>query len=297
MNGSVTVIGGVNMDIGGSVAGELIMRDSNPGHVSIRPGGVGRNIAHNLRLLGLDVNLIAALGGDLYGEALLNSCRDLGICMDMTLVLPQERSSVYLYVTDGTGDMLLGLSDMDIVARLTPAYLAPLMQRINRSAAVVLDANLSEETILYLAEHCTAPMYADPVSTAKAPKLKGALHKLRAIKPNALEAQTLTGESDPEKAAQALLKSGVKRVFISLGAEGLLAVEGDQSCRTGLTLHEYKAVNANGAGDAATTALVWAGVCGLDLEASARAAALAGAIVAASPETNTPELIRLLHEL
>ncbi len=36
------VIGGVNMDIGGSPAGRLVMRDSNPGLVTLKPGGVGR---------------------------------------------------------------------------------------------------------------------------------------------------------------------------------------------------------------------------------------------------------------
>ena len=51
---TVTVIGAVNMDICGRPANALIMRDSNPGAVTLTPGGVGRNIAHDLCLLGLD---------------------------------------------------------------------------------------------------------------------------------------------------------------------------------------------------------------------------------------------------
>ena len=48
----VTVVGGMNMDIGGRPHGKLVARDSNPGTVRMSPGGVGRNIAHNMSLLG-----------------------------------------------------------------------------------------------------------------------------------------------------------------------------------------------------------------------------------------------------
>ena len=80
------VAGGVNMDICGKPALALRMRDSNPGFVSLKPGGVGRNIAHNLCLLGMDVSLIAAIGGDVYGSSLMDGCRSLGMDMSMARV-------------------------------------------------------------------------------------------------------------------------------------------------------------------------------------------------------------------
>lgn len=51
------VVGGVNVDIGGQSYAPLVARDSNPGRVRISLGGVGRNIAHNMSLLGVDVRL------------------------------------------------------------------------------------------------------------------------------------------------------------------------------------------------------------------------------------------------
>ena len=54
----------MNVDIGGRSAGPLVGRDSNPGTVTVSMGGVGRNIAHNLRLLGVRVSLLTALGED-----------------------------------------------------------------------------------------------------------------------------------------------------------------------------------------------------------------------------------------
>ena len=228
---SAVVIGGANMDICGSPSGKLLAEDSNPGAVSVRPGGVGRNIAHNLCLLGLDVSLITALGGDIFSAGLLESCRALGMDMRMARSLPERRSSTYLYVTDESGDMHVGISDMDIVESVSPEWLSQHIARINRADAVVIDANLPEASIAYLAANCTAPMIADPVSTVKALRLKSILPRLRAIKPNALEAAALTGEQEPERAAKALLRAGVKQVYVSLGPDGILAAQGESLIR------------------------------------------------------------------
>lgn len=282
------VIGGVNMDIGGSPMNKLIMRDSNPGIITVRPGGVGRNIAHNMRLLGLDVSLIAAVGDDVYGHGILKSCAELGLDMSLARIMPDMRSSTYLYVTDETGDMELAISDMEIVRCITPDYVARHIAAINSFDAVVLDANLQPETIEYAAAHCTAHIYADPVSTAKAMRLSPVLNKLAAIKPNIYEAERLTGEIDPERAAKKLVESGVKRVFISLGEEGMLAADENELVR--LPREYVTVVNTTGAGDAATAAIVWAGLNGLSLYDSTRAAVKAGAITATCEGANNPEL-------
>ena len=92
---TVAVVGGMNMDIGGSANGALLLRDSNPGRVTLRPGGVGRNIAHDLRLLGAEVSLVSAVGDEPNGKALLQSCEALGLDVSMTLRRPRERSSTY----------------------------------------------------------------------------------------------------------------------------------------------------------------------------------------------------------
>ncbi len=167
----VTVIGGANTDVGGGPAASLRLYDSNPGRIEVRPGGVGRNVAHNLALLGVDVRLIAAVGDDLFGRELLAGCRALGVDVSRMLTVPGARSSTYLYVKNAAGDMHVGVADMEIVERITPDYLRPRMEEINASDAVFVDANLSGETIAFLAECCTAPLYADPVSTAKARRL------------------------------------------------------------------------------------------------------------------------------
>ena len=61
------VVGAINMDIRGMADIHYPQAASNPGSIHCSAGGVGRNIAHNLALLGRDVHLISAVGSDFYG--------------------------------------------------------------------------------------------------------------------------------------------------------------------------------------------------------------------------------------
>ena len=284
----VTVIGGANTDICGMPEQHLLRHDSNPGRVSLRHGGVGRNIACNLCRLGLSVQLLTAVGDDLLGGMLLESCRAEGLDMSLSRVVPGMRSSVYLYLTDERGEMDAAVADMEVTAQLTPDYLAARLPEINTSDAVVLDANLSAETIAFLAEEIRVPLYADAVSTAKAPRLRAALGRMAALKPNLLEARTLTGCDSAEDCAAALLGTGLGRVYLSLGAGGILAAAGKE--RVHLPCRETAVVNTTGAGDAATAAIVWAELNGLGLAEAAMAANLAAGLTVACDETISPQL-------
>ena len=284
----VTVVGGANTDICGRPAQALIRRDSAPGQVSVRHGGVGRNIACDLARLGLRTRFVTALGDDGFGASVREGCLSCGVDMSLTRIVPGARSPVYLYLSDEKGEMDAAVSDMELMAALTPAYLRSRLDEIDDADAVVLDGNLPAETIAFLCENLRAPIVADPVSTAKAPRFASVLGRLAAIKPNLLEARALTGKQNPEDCADALLRSGVGSVFLSLGAKGLLAASGEE--RVLLPCERTELVNATGAGDAATAAVVWAMVRGLDLAAAARAAVMAGAIAAASEEASPPQL-------
>lgn len=224
----VVVIGGMNLDLLGVPSQPLLSRDSTPGTITFRPGGVGRNIAARLKGLGADVSLITALGNDDRAAMLSHLCQSSGI--DLSLSVPTDRPApCYLCIHDDHGDMALAVNDMSAMERLTPEAIQPRMEAVNRADACVLDANLSAEALAFIAENATAPLILDPVSCAKAPRVKPILSRLAAVKPNRLEAEALTGERNVEKAAEALLKAGVKNVFISLGAEGVYYADAAES--------------------------------------------------------------------
>ena len=285
----VTVVGGMNMDIGGRPFEALVDKDSNPGTVRMSPGGVGRNIAHNMSLLGLDVRLVTAFGDDVYAQKLAAVCGELGIDISQSPVIPGGHTSTYLFISDQTGDMQLAIADMDIYENLTPRVLQGRRQLLDGSQVVVLDTNLPAESIRWVADNCKAPIFADPVSTAKAEKLRPVLGKLHTLKPNRLEAELLSGvaitdDDSLRRAADTLLETGLHRVFISLGADGVFAAD-----RSGqkLKLPALKGdiANTTGCGDSFMAALAWAYLQGSDLEKSARAGRAASTITMAGADT------------
>ena len=135
----VTVVGGVNMDIGGWPGEALVPQDSNPGTVRMSLGGVGRNIAHNMSLLGLDVRLVTAFGDDMNAQKLAASCGELGIDISQSPVIPGGRTSTYLFINDQQGDMALAVSDMDIYRHLTPQVLSARQKLLMGSQVIVLE--------------------------------------------------------------------------------------------------------------------------------------------------------------
>ena len=300
MSGYIAVVGAVNIDVGGRSLSPLRPGDSNPGTIRTSLGGVGRNIAHNLALLGAEVRLVTALGGDDGARRIRESCRALGIGLDASLTVPEGVTSSYLSIAGPDGDMALALSDMAIYERLTPAWLAGVLPLLNGAALVVLDANLPAESLAYLAENCASPLFADPVSAAKAPRLRAALPRLHTLKPNRLEAEILSGvpvtdDKSALHAADALLSLGVRRVFLSLGPGGVLAAEGEARLRLPNPPQE-KRENASGCGDAFMAALAWAALRGAGLRESALCGLAAAAVAMESAETVHPgmsaELIR-----
>ena len=284
----VAVVGAVNMDICGRPRKKLIFRDSNPGTVRLTPGGVGRNIAHDLRLLGEDVCFVTVFGDDQNGAALRDSCARLGMDLTCARTLPGVFTSSYLYITDERGEMQLGLSDTDSSARITPDFLAAHLAVLNGAAAVVAEGNLPAETLHWLGAHVTPPLFVDPVSAAKAERLRGMLHQIHTFKPNITEASELTGETEPERIITALLGAGVQRVFLSMGSRGILAGEG--ASRVQQPCLPTQLVNTTGGGDAVMAALVWAYLHGRDLEQSTRCALQAGKCAVEFDGTNNPAL-------
>lgn len=161
------VCGGVNIDIGAHSFAPLRAKDSNPGKVELSLGGVGRNIAHNMRLLGVPTYLLTAVGGDSRASQVEESCKELGIDLSHALHVPDGRTSTYVFVGDSDGDMAVAVADMEICEKLTPDYFASQKELLDSAAAVVVDANLPRESIAYLVEHCAAPLFVDPVSPSR----------------------------------------------------------------------------------------------------------------------------------
>ena len=242
-----SVVGGMNLDVIGAVKSTLIAHDSNPGEVYFSAGGVGRNIAEQLANAGAQTRLFTCLSDDFAGRMLESDCTEKKL--DLTFARRVHgRASCYVSLHAPDGDMALAVNDMALMDELTVSYLSGVLSAINQADVCVLDANLSPECLAFLAENVRVPMVADPVSCHKAEKLKPVFSRLAAFKPNLIEAQMLTGEADAPRAARKLLEMGVKRVIISLGAEGAYYADAAE-CGFLAPMTTFTC-QANGAGDA-----------------------------------------------
>ncbi|MFW7432067.1 PfkB family carbohydrate kinase [Vagococcus carniphilus] len=258
----IVVVGGLNLDIAGLSDKNYHEKDSNIGKISLSVGGVGQNIAQNLTRLEAPTYLITVYGDDSFGEILEKECQKNQINLNHAEKIPGENSSTYLYVANDQGDMVTAINDMSIVKQMTPRFLEKRLDFINNAEMLVLDGNISQESIEYLAQHVTVPIFVDPVSIAKVGKFTHVLDKIDTIKPNDLEAELLTGvkvidcETGKEAAHQLNLK-GVKNVFISLGKKGILCSRHDEE-PTLIPPMAETIISTNGAGDCTMATIAWA---------------------------------------
>ncbi len=292
MGGYICGIGGANVDFTIRSFAPVVLRDSNPGESRISAGGVTRNILENLTLMGEQCRLITAFGDDLFGSYLRQECARVGIDTEHALLCPHKATTCYVSMNDETGDMLVGMSDMRLLHELTPAYLAAKLPVIQGAGAVVLDPNLPEETLEYLGSGILkgVKLYADPVSTTYARKLRALVPALHCVKPNRIELAALAGqetdtEAGLEAAADKLLSLGCEEVVVSLGARGCYWAD-----RRGNRFYAAQSplshvVNASGAGDAFMAGLVHGECVGLSARMCADMALSAGRLACLSEDT------------
>jgi len=289
----VVVIGGANIDIGGQAFEPLVLKDSNPGTISMKLGGVGRNIAHNMSLLGLHVCFITAFGEDVYAAKIASSCNELGIDSSPSMHVQHGFTSTYLFIEGKDGDMEAAIADMALYEQITPEFLQTREYLLQEAQVIVVDTNIPENSIAWIAKHCRTPIFVDPVSTTKAMKLQAVLGFIHTLKPNLLEAEILSGVKITDRvtlhqAVDVLLATGLQRVFISMGKQGVMAAD-HRGCKM-LPCIKTTPVGMTGCGDAFMAALVWAYLNELELEESAKVGLAAASLCIEYPETVNPNL-------
>lgn len=257
----VVIIGGTNIDIQGFPKDKLILKDSNIGNVKMSLGGVARNIGENLTKLGINTKLISIIGDDAYGKMILDHSMEIGLNVDNTLALDGENTSIYLSILNEMGDMEIAISSMDIYDKMDIDFIKSHKETIEKARLCIIDTNVPKETIEYIVKNFKGVDYfLDTVSTGKTKKVKDLIGYFHTIKPNKIETEMLTGikldnDDDLLRASKYLHDKGVKRVFITLGENGVFYSDG---VNTGHKKPpKLKIINATGAGDAFVAALAY----------------------------------------
>ncbi|MDX7989352.1 winged helix-turn-helix transcriptional regulator [Xenorhabdus sp. 12] len=272
-NAYAVSIGAANIDLTSYAYNELIYEDSNPGKIISTPGGVGRNIAQNIALLKNESYLISVIGNDQNGKVLFDKTKLAGVNVKFLYKLDGEKTSICNSIIDKKGKCILTINDMSILEKLTPALLSQSRSLIQHASVLVVDCNLTEETLKWLFRHVkNVPIFVDTVSQSKAPKIRHWLSHIHTLKPNRTEAEILSGikienQKDAAKAADWFHQRGVQRLILSMDTEGVYYSELDNSSGCSPAIHT-NVINSNGAGDAMMAGLVHCWLEGMELKES-----------------------------
>lgn len=282
----VCVIGGANVDISGTPDVALSHADSAPGRILTSFGGVGRNIAENLKKLQVKVELITAFGNNFH--ELYDDCLFKGIGVSHSVFSEKVKTSMYLCINNKEGEMCLAVSDMEVCNLITPDYISTKMALINGAEACVIDTNIPEDTIDFLLSNCKSKIFLDTVSTKKTMKIKDNLRHVFAIKSNILETEILSGQKissmdDVRLAAKKILKLGIENIFVSMGKDGVYYSDG-VNCGV-VDCVKTDVVNTTGAGDSFMSAIVWANLNNVGIKSAAKAGIAASSICVRSSKT------------
>ena len=227
----ITAIGAANIDIIVKSKSAVITGESNPADVSLKAGGVARNIAAMLALRGVDVDLIAAIGKDPFGKMLMESCKDIGINTDAWIIKNNVSTGVYLATKDNDGELHTGFTAITAPESIRTAELTKHKKMIFESDLLILDLNLSEKIINVALElRDRRPVMVDAVSVDRVPRIENFLNKIDILKLNRLEAEKLTGitldtKERVKQACNNIVSRGVTRVFITMGMAGVCAAD------------------------------------------------------------------------
>lgn len=270
----ITIIGGIAVDIEGTPYEPLIYKDSNPGHIQISFGGVGRNIAENLKRLGFKCNMVSAVGEDVFGQSILTHLREIGLSTEYIDVLESFDTAVYLSILQHNRDMELAINGMDIFNHWTGNKEIYHSKDTRDSSLIILDTNITknliEETLTKFQDKI---FLLDPVSVIKSKKVKDMIGQFHIIKPNKLEAEELTGlkindEEDLRKAGDYFCEKGVKKIFITCGEKGVYYRDVNQEGF--MKVAPVLPLSTTGSGDAFTAGIAYGFLHGYDAKMMAK---------------------------
>ncbi|MFA7111252.1 MAG: carbohydrate kinase family protein [Bacilli bacterium] len=267
MENNILLVGGSNIDYIATSINPLVEHVSNIGILNVANGGVMRNVTENLLRLGNKCTFLTALGNDANGRDLRNYMEFLGC----TLFTPDTKlpTSGYVAINNNDKDMIYGINDMRIIDELNYTFLDRYRNVINKHNYVIMDSNLSRDTISYLLTSFTGKRFlVEGISPAKIIKYKDYLNKIYLLKCNVNDAKALFDKDYSIKdLVLKLLDSGVKKVVISEGKNDIYYGENN-------TVNIYKIVpvdvkgigNTTGCGDALFSGIIDKVLMGKTLE-------------------------------
>jgi 5-dehydro-2-deoxygluconokinase len=264
-------------------------------------GGSATNVAVAAARYGHSAAVVTATGDDAFGRYLHKALHGFGVDdrwvgsipgtptqVTFCEIFPPDDFPLYFYGRDVlAADLQITAADLDLdairaagVFWVTATGVSREPSRTAHHAALEARAR-ARHTVLDLDYR---PMFWESQELARE-QVTALLPYVTVAVGNREECETAVGESEPDRAADALLERGVELAIVKQGPRGVLARTADE--RVEVAPFPVDVVNGLGAGDAFGGALCHGLLSGWPLERILRFANVAGAIVASRLECSS----------
>ncbi len=251
--------------------------------ITLRGGGSALNTASTLVRLGVQAAVAGKVGADAFGEFLLGLIGERGVDGSGVLVdeavptsatvvlVGRDGERTFLHLPGANGRLRAGELDHELLYSGRALHVA---------GALVLSDLDGEPTAQLLAEAKRRGLQTslDTVFDASGrwERVLPSLPFVDVFTPGLAEAQAISGETDPVRAAGRLRALGVKEVAVTMGPSGCYASgEGYEGSIDAVTVDP---VDGTGSGDAFAAGLVYGKLAGWSFERAARLANAAGGL-------------------
>jgi pseudouridine kinase len=222
-----------------------------------------------------------------------------------TLVTDAHHTGAYMALLNQKGHLDVAIDDMDILAAIVPRYLNDRRRLFRDARMLVLDANLSPEsleTAFRLAGRYELPVCADPTSNKLAGRLCPYLDQLYMVAPNVAEANALCqaqiAGQDRDAAiagAKHLVTLGVNIAIVTLAEFGVVYADSENSGH--IPAIQTEVVDLTGAGDALTAAVIFGLLNDIPLDEAVGLGVSAASLTLRSRDTVRSDLsVELLYD-
>lgn len=263
-------------------------------------GGSATNVAIAAAQHGRSSAIITRTGDDPFGRFAHRELQRLGVSdrfvtsvaglntpITFCEIYPPDNFPLYFYREPIAPDLVINSNELDLDAIESAGVywstVTGLSREPSRSAHLAAWSARARKPLTVL-DLDYRPMFWDSAEAART-QVQRALTGVTIAVGNREECEIAVDETDPHRAADALLECGVELAVVKLGARGVLAKTRDESVEVEPFL--VTVVNGLGAGDGFGGALCHGLLAGWPLERTIRFANVAGALVASRRECST----------
>lgn len=250
----IAVLGSINMDM--TVTAQRLPGKGETVHgreMHTVPGGKGANQAVAAARLGGFVTMFGCVGGDAFGETMLNNLSCQGVDTSHVSVIPGEPSGLaVITVADGDNTIIVvpGAN-----GRVTPEYLLRVRAEFLSHDIILLQNEIPPETVHLVIELCHGAGKTVIYNPAPARRLdRDLIEMVTYLTPNEHETPIVLGESGT--ACEELAERFSEKLVITVGDKGVLAADAGGVFRTPPI--EAHVVDTTGAGDTFNGAFAYA---------------------------------------